>query len=1296
MNDSSLSIQKKVRNLENFARTQSDFRSSADVLWVAAGLLVVREAVRRAAARSVKQGETNGMSLTWERVSASLVEYGGMEVMSLLHPVMARDYDQNPGLDSALERLLQDFGPLSPPERWRLLELLDDFDWDEDRSQAPQEVQQFLTEATSTLLGSRAEKAQFFTPAPVAQLMVEIAAPQPGETIYDPCFGSGSLLLRCAQYTQQRQGGTASTQTAPTLCGSEVNPQVFALGFAQLFLAGAGFQIRNQDTLKHRDSLRLFGQKFDLVVAALPFGGRVGFQEDEDGNRLQTAEASVLFLQHVMASLAPGGRAVVCCAEGLLFRGGFTEKVREQLLREFDLESVVSLPSGTFQPYTGVKASLLVFRRATSSGIVRFLESPTLQGTGGRLARETEAVPPEEVAARLNGTSSDRLWSVSVEQLLKNNADLNARRYAPVATEEFADVETVRLSEVAEIWRGTPYRSEGLVDAASLTTLGNRGLDPVTREPLVGLIRIAELQEGRRIGVRSPQVFAPPSLLSKNTGGRTLREGDVLVTAIGSRVKVARVGREAAGTLATLNLFVLRVRDQLAADYLVTVLRSRRFAAWFASHAVGSTVQRLATSDLADFPVPMAPREVQEEIARRFESSGQDADFLLASWRDDQDQGFLWPSLLGLESQTGLADFEATDSESALRFLGQFSREFAPLRDRMTSQTIGVSDALDLDWVTALEPATLIWSDIEAVPPSSTRLWLLERASSALRSADLLLQERSLPSIEAKRRFVKALQTLNRKASDDLFETVRVEIDIEPKSIEAGQENEVFLRVQNLSPLPLRGFGIFSPRLQLEQEIPFLAEGSTHRFPLTLPPIEGDEVLEFATVWDATRLDGQNADGVGTVGLSVVASKEEVWPDLGSNPYINGSPIEHERQDMVFGREELLSKVRSQLSQRQSANVFFFIGNRRAGKTTLLKQLSSEPPSDWVVAFTSLQKSENPNEDALPDNREVFRVLATAILDALQEQGIELAPPVSDFQMPPLHQNPFIRQRQLREALNRAFIETERPFGLLDEYLRAALAALAPRRLLLMVDEFDKLSHSIRAQVATTDVPDNLRYLLQKYPGFTAIIAGSHRLRELSAGYWTAFFGLGPIETIGCISKEAAQKLVTQPVEGRIRWSAEARDEVVRLCSGHAYLIQGFCSQIFGCVERTGNRFVTAKTVAVVAEEILGAHPFFQGLWEDAESERRRLLMAICARFTGAPEQLTLEFLLDQLEGMGIDVPVKKAVGDDLKFLRNLGVLRQEHGVHSVAIPLLVRWLNTQQDLSAQKEAARQEAETLR
>lgn len=242
-----------------------------------------------------------------------------------------------------------------------------------------------LSQVYEDLLLKMGEKnsdgGQFFTPREVIRAMVRVVDPQPGETIYDPCCGTGGFLAQSYEWIARELGeATSSTDLEhlkmQTFFGREKENLVFPIALANLVLHGI-----DQPNLWHGNTLTgaatydaLFGNApatFDVILTNPPFGGKEG-KDAQKNYSFETGSTQVLFLQHILTELSPandgklGGSCGMVLDEGLLFRtneSAFVETKRK-LLDECELWCIISLPGGVFTAAgAGVKTNLLFFTK---------------------------------------------------------------------------------------------------------------------------------------------------------------------------------------------------------------------------------------------------------------------------------------------------------------------------------------------------------------------------------------------------------------------------------------------------------------------------------------------------------------------------------------------------------------------------------------------------------------------------------------------------------------------------------------------------------------------------------------------------------------------------------------------------------------------------------------------------------------------------------------------------------------------------------------------------------------------
>ena len=414
--------------------------------------------------------------------------------------------------------------------------------------------------------------------------------------------------------------------------------------------------------------------------------------------------------------------------------------------------------------------------------------------------------------------------------------------------------------------------------------------------------------------------------------------------------------------------------------------------------------------------------------------------------------------------------------------------------------------------------------------------------------------------------------------------------------------------------------------------------------------------------------------------------KPTIAAELGPSPYIVGNPVDQEK--MFYGRAVIMDKIKRQLGGSSHANVILLEGNRRTGKTSILRQLNKkDTPPGWVPVYCSLQ-----DVDSIT-TADVFRLLTLRTGWTLADAGIETWIPG----MPrPASGTSF--KLSFRSTLGRAFSDGH-PFETLELYLSAAIESVRPLRILLMLDEFDKLQEGIERGITSQQVPENIRHLLQHQPGIGAIITGSRRLKRLRKEYWSALFGFGYRMGVSALPREEAERLVTEPVAGRLDYDPRARDRVVDLCACHPFLVQSLCSRVFDQAATGSARSITVDMVERAASVMVQDNEHFHTLWGYAGSERRRLILALCASLTNEAHTVGLRQLNIKFDENGISIPSDDDLADDVTELRELEMLEFDEssngGIYRLSVPLMAAWIETNVDFQDLLARASREAKSL-
>jgi len=357
------------------------------------------------------------------------------------------------------------------------------------------------------------ELGQFRTPRHIIRAIVEMLDPKVGETVYDPAAGTAGFLVAAynhirlansspkAIYEAELDGkqvkrglgdklsaAQVSALQTSTFYGNDVDPKMVRLATMNLTLRGlpnVRILLRNALTTtldsERKAELGLPAEGYHVVLANPPFSGRVDKDRIVEEVKVGTSTATeLLFLKYMMDSLRPGGRCGVVVPEGVLFGStGAHKELRRQLIENNRVEAVLSLPGGVFQPYSGVKTSVLFIRKGGASENVLFLhadndgykldanhdspiEADDLPGIVAGYQKRNEILPlwlTRDPAVEWKG----QWWFADAATLRANDFNLSAGRYRPMSQavvehrdpreilDELAAIEAEIVEEVAAL-----------------------------------------------------------------------------------------------------------------------------------------------------------------------------------------------------------------------------------------------------------------------------------------------------------------------------------------------------------------------------------------------------------------------------------------------------------------------------------------------------------------------------------------------------------------------------------------------------------------------------------------------------------------------------------------------------------------------------------------------------------------------------------------------------------------------------------------------------------------------------
>jgi len=545
----------------------------------------------------------------WARLMHSGL--GGFETLNLYAEAIAK-MPENPGIPLLFRNIFKNaYLPYRDPETLKMfLKVIDEFSYD--HSERLGDAFEYLL----SVLGSQGDAGQFRTPRHIIDFMVAVVDPQKTETVLDPACGTAGFLISAYKHilaanriNMDKQGGQddnqKSSESSPSMFvssltpdekgrlaqnfrGYDISPDMVRLSLVNLYLHGfADPHIYEYDTLTSQER---WNEYADVILANPPFMSPKGGIKPHNRFSVQSKRSEVLFVDYMAEHLTPTGRAAIIVPEGIIFQSGTAYKqLRETLVNGF-LIGVISLPSGVFMPYTGVKTSILVLDRVTAKRKpnILFSEVKHIGVSLGvkRTASEFNDLPDvlRDYCAYYEGRELSRCsWLASREEILANDCNLTGSRYRPAVVN--GDKRLVKIADVCRITKG----------ASSSTTT------PPGPYPLI--LTAAEPKTSAEYQFESPAVCVP------------------LISSLGHGKAALHRIHFASGKFALANLLVaLQPKDESELDvkFLYHALDLKR--ADIAALMRGAANVGMKPEDLAQFQIPLPPLDVQREIVAEIES----------------------------------------------------------------------------------------------------------------------------------------------------------------------------------------------------------------------------------------------------------------------------------------------------------------------------------------------------------------------------------------------------------------------------------------------------------------------------------------------------------------------------------------------------------------------------------------------------------------------------------------------------------------------------------------------------
>jgi type I restriction enzyme M protein len=284
------------------------------------------------------------------------------------------------------------------------------------------------------------DSGEFYTPRAVVRFMVEMTDPRLGETVLDPAAGTGGFLVEGFNHLSEQVRTVADRKLLQegSLIGCEPKPLPYLLSQMNLLLHGLDApKIDPGNALRFKLSEIGERDRVDVILTNPPFGGEEerGIQGNFPDDR-QTAETALLFLQLIMRKLhrqptlaGRPARAAMVVPNGTLFGDGVCARIKDELLKEFNVHTIVRLPNGVFNPYTPIPTNLMFFDRSGPTSDVWYYEHPL--PSGRKSYSKTVPLQFEEFGPCIewwkDRKESEQAWRVPARDLLADSCNLDRR-----------------------------------------------------------------------------------------------------------------------------------------------------------------------------------------------------------------------------------------------------------------------------------------------------------------------------------------------------------------------------------------------------------------------------------------------------------------------------------------------------------------------------------------------------------------------------------------------------------------------------------------------------------------------------------------------------------------------------------------------------------------------------------------------------------------------------------------------------------------------------------------------------
>lgn len=526
------------------------------------------------------------------------------EMLSLYSDAIA-SMDKNPNIPQLFRDIFKNaFLPYRDPETLKLfLKTIGEFEYT--HSEKLGDAFEYLL----SVMGSQGDAGQFRTPRHIIDFLVAVVDPSKTDTILDPACGTAGFLISAFKHIKEKNNHELTPDERKRLIqnfvGYDISPDMVRLSLVNLYLHGfSDPHIWEYDTLSSEER---WDEYFDVILANPPFMSPKGGIRPHKRFSISSNRSEVLFVDYIAEHLNPNGKAGIIVPEGVIFQNGTAYRDLRKMLVDNYLYAVVSLPAGVFNPYSGVKTSILLMDAAFAKANEEIL-FVKIDNDGYGLGAQRNAVKGSQLEDAIEvlkqfkeGTFTESVLAHSVPKAeIAKNGDYNltGERYK-ATTIISSNFEFVKLSEVCFINPETIEPTSFNVDEFVYVDISS-----------------VENGTGRINYDNKIKTLDAPS-----RARRSIQENDILLSTVRPNLKAfGFVSNLPQHTIASTGFAVLRVKESIIPKYLFYNLFTDYMVNQMVSMMGKGSYPSINQNDVSSIQIPLPPLPVQEEIVAEIES----------------------------------------------------------------------------------------------------------------------------------------------------------------------------------------------------------------------------------------------------------------------------------------------------------------------------------------------------------------------------------------------------------------------------------------------------------------------------------------------------------------------------------------------------------------------------------------------------------------------------------------------------------------------------------------------------